>query len=181
MNALVSIRENLSGLLGPTSAERVEAAKEGLSSAKANLLGKSTDGATIQKMEEAEATQENSVQRVIENELDRDAFLQLLVLQMQNQDPLEPTENSEMIAQLAQFSSLEQMENLNSSFEDLSGNIDQLNFINANGMIGRTITGISEAGTLVQGEVESVQLVGSVVQLVVDGQTVSMAGVLTVA
>ncbi|MCP4568301.1 MAG: flagellar biosynthesis protein FlgD [FCB group bacterium] len=48
-------------------------------------------------------------------ELDREAFLQLLVTQLQYQDPLEPAKNEDFIAQLAQFSSLEQMENMNSS------------------------------------------------------------------
>ena len=46
------------------------------------------------------------------NELGKDAFLQLLMTQMQYQDPLEPVDNSQMLAQLAQFSALEQMQNV---------------------------------------------------------------------
>ena len=46
-------------------------------------------------------------------------FLQLLVTQLQNQDPLSPVEQDEMLAQLAQFSTLEQLETLNSSFEEM--------------------------------------------------------------
>ena len=45
--------------------------------------------------------------------LDKDDFLLLLVTQMQYQDPLEQTDNTEYVAQLAQFSELEQMQNLN--------------------------------------------------------------------
>jgi len=48
--------------------------------------------------------------------LGKDEFLQMLVVQMQNQDPLDPVKNEAMIAQLAQFSSLEQMQNLNQTF-----------------------------------------------------------------
>ena len=54
-----------------------------------------------------------SVEKVNENNgLDKDAFLQLLVAQMKYQDPLEPTENTEYISQLATFSELEEMQNM---------------------------------------------------------------------
>ena len=49
--------------------------------------------------------------------LDKDAFLQLLVAQMKYQDPLEPTDNTEYISQLATFSELEEMQNLSSSMD----------------------------------------------------------------
>ncbi|MCQ4921791.1 hypothetical protein NE686_01720 [Tissierella carlieri] len=52
------------------------------------------------------------------NDLDKDAFLRLLTTQLANQDPLNPMEDREFIAQLAQFSSLEQMQNLNKTFSD---------------------------------------------------------------
>lgn len=60
-------------------------------------------------------------------ELGKEAFLQLLVTQMQYQDPLDPQDNAEYIAQLAQFTSLEQMTNLNTAMELIGGlivNID---------------------------------------------------------
>ena len=46
------------------------------------------------------------------NSMDKDAFLQLLVAQMQYQDPLEPTSNTEFVSQYAQFSQVEQMQNM---------------------------------------------------------------------
>ncbi len=49
-------------------------------------------------------------------QMNKDTFLNLLVTQMQHQDPLEPTKNEDFLAQMAQFSALEQMNNLNKSF-----------------------------------------------------------------
>lgn len=124
---------------------------------------------------------ENAITNAVESDLGKDAFLQLLVTQMQYQDPLNPVDNTEMIAQLAQFSSLEQMQNLNTGFTTLSGNIDQLNFLSASNMLGKDVSGITEDGKLVEGTVERVQLNGSLVYLTVDGELLSMAGVLSIA
>lgn len=50
------------------------------------------------------------------NELGKDSFLNLLVTQLKNQNPLEPVKDADFIAQIAQFSLLEQMQNLNREF-----------------------------------------------------------------
>ena len=55
-----------------------------------------------------------------DQELGRDEFLKLLVTQLQNQDPLSPQENGEFVAQLAQFSSLEEAQKLSGSFSSFS-------------------------------------------------------------
>lgn len=62
----------------------------------------------------AETTPTNATQKKVGTDaLGKDAFMTLLITQMQNQDPLNPSSDTEFISQLAQFSSLEQMENLN--------------------------------------------------------------------
>ena len=61
------------------------------------------------------STAKANEKRQVGDELGKDAFLQILVAQMANQDPLSPTSDTEFIAQMAQFSSLEQMQNLNAS------------------------------------------------------------------
>jgi flagellar basal-body rod modification protein FlgD len=75
--------------------------------------------------------------------LGKDDFLKLLTVQMQNQDPLEPQDNTEMVAQLAQFSSLEQLENMNSNLAsslDLDLILTQvLNNTAAAGLIGKSV------------------------------------------
>ncbi|MBE0450147.1 MAG: hypothetical protein IBX70_04785 [Clostridia bacterium] len=50
--------------------------------------------------------------------LDKDAFLKLMMVQLQNQNPLDPTDNAEYMAQMAQFSSVEQLANIYSSVEN---------------------------------------------------------------
>ena len=70
------------------------------------------------------------------------------------------------------------MNNLNESFETLSGNVDQLNFISANQLLGKIVSGIDLDGLPNQGVVEAVGLNGSVVELMVNGRTMSMAGIL---
>jgi flagellar basal-body rod modification protein FlgD len=59
-------------------------------------------------------------EKTASSSLDKDDFLMLLVTQMQYQDPLEPESNTEYVSQLAQFSELEQMENLNSTTNNSS-------------------------------------------------------------
>lgn len=55
--------------------------------------------------------------RTINNAMDKDAFLRILVTQLKNQDPSSPMQDKDFIAQMAQFSSLEQMTNLTTSME----------------------------------------------------------------
>ena len=56
----------------------------------------------------------------------RDAFLQLLVTQLQHQDPTKPQDDSEFIAQLAQFSSLEKLTQIATSVDALNARLDKL-------------------------------------------------------
>jgi flagellar basal-body rod modification protein FlgD len=94
---------------------------------------------------------ENKTQEGKKNDLDKDAFLRLLTTQLANQDPLNPIEDREFIAQLAQFSSLEQMQNLNKNVqkmgEEMLDSMDNLNLnqIQANVQILKEITNIRKA------------------------------------
>ena len=73
------------------------------------------------------------------SELGRDEFLKLLVAQLENQDPLSPQDNGEFVAQLAQFSSLEEAQNLTSSFEGFAANFQSTQHLQATSLVGRPV------------------------------------------
>lgn len=81
------------------------------------------------------------------NELGQAAFLELMITQMNNQNPLSPQDNSEFVAQLAQFSSVEGLERLNTSFNSFMSN----NALQASSLVGRSVTVESEKSNLVKG------------------------------
>lgn len=86
-----------------------------------SLTAQYVDGKLLQTTNQSTDTQKtdtatNKVERTKGgSEMDKDAFLQLLVAQMKYQDPLEPTSNTEYISQYATFSELEQMQNMSGS------------------------------------------------------------------
>jgi flagellar basal-body rod modification protein FlgD len=84
--------------------------------------------------------------------LDRDDFLKLLVTQLQHQDPTSPVEDKDFIAQMAQFSSLEQITNMSAGFQKLSG---LLASSEASQVLGKTVE-LRDGENLVRGVVEKV-------------------------
>jgi flagellar basal-body rod modification protein FlgD len=84
--------------------------------------------------------------------LDRDDFLKLLITQLQHQDPTSPVEDKDFIAQMAQFSSLEQMTNMSTGFQKLSG---LLASSEASQVLGKTVE-IRDGENLVRGTVDKV-------------------------
>ncbi|MFK7862700.1 MAG: flagellar hook assembly protein FlgD [Pseudohongiellaceae bacterium] len=74
-----------------------------------------------------------------EQELGRDEFLKLLVAQLENQDPMNPQENGEFVAQLAQFSSLEEAQNLSQSFDGFAANFQSSQHLQATSLVGRPV------------------------------------------
>jgi len=80
--------------------------------------------------------------------LGKDAFLHLLVTQMRYQDPLSPMDNSQFAAQLAQFSSLEQLVQVNTNLTALGQSQGPAAMASANGFIGRDVLARGDAVVL---------------------------------
>lgn len=72
--------------------------------------------------------------------LGKDDFMKLLIAQLQNQDPTNPMKDTEFIAQMAQFSSLEQMMNMGKAFESFAQGQQQMQLIQYNSFVGKTVT-----------------------------------------
>ena len=94
------------------------------------------------------------------NELGRDAFLELMVAQLNNQNPLEPTDNQAFVAQLAQFSTVEGLDKLNTSVESISSAFTSASALQASSLVGQSVivegneTGLLLSGGVVSGYTE---------------------------
>jgi flagellar basal-body rod modification protein FlgD len=87
--------------------------------------------------------------------LGKDDFLTLLITQLQNQDPLDPTDSVEYTAQLAQFSSLEQLSNVNQNLEYLQMYQASINNAQAVSFIGKAVTALGNDIQISEGSAEA--------------------------
>ncbi len=111
-----------------------------------NIIGGALSGLSIR---DKQADQTKS------NELGQTAFLELMITQMNNQDPLSPQDNSQFIAQLAQFSSVEGIQRLNESFDSFSGNFTSNQALQASSLVGRSVTVPGDTTYLLDGQLVS--------------------------
>lgn len=107
--------------------------------------------------------------RTTSNELGKDDFLKLLIAQLSNQDPTSPMENTEFIAQMAQFSSLEQISNMNNEFSKLTATFNSSQAVS---MIGKTVD-LENGDIIVTGNVEAATR-GTNPQVMVNGMFYDM-------
>jgi len=96
------------------------------------------------------------------NMLEKDAFLKLLVTELKYQDPVEPMKDRDFIAQMAQFSSLEQLQNMNNTNEYLL-RLNQMAFsFNTVSMIGKKIAFQDDLGEIREEVVEGISFEGNI-------------------
>ncbi len=112
-------------------------------------------------------------------ELGKDAFMQLLVTQLQNQDPINPQSNEDFIAQLASFSSLEAQNNLNDSFLGLAilqqSNALMSQLTEGSSLIGQNVKyDDPTTGAAMEGTVDSIRIQDGIAVLNVGGTDVPL-------
>ena len=106
-------------------------------------------------------------------EMDKDAFLRLLVTQLRYQDPLDPQDNSEFVAQMAQFTSLEQMQNLNDAVTKIL-DLQSGAHSSAPAFLGLSVTVKDDNGLPFTGIVNAVEYENGKPKLVIDGKRYGM-------
>lgn len=87
------------------------------------------------------------------NDLDIDNFLKLMISELQNQDPLDPVDNSEMVAQIGQIREIGATDQLTRTLSGLASSQD---LVTASSLIGKTVNGISEDASNVDGVVDRI-------------------------
>lgn len=104
------------------------------------------------------------------NELGQNAFLELMITQLSNQDPLSPQEGAEFVAQLAQFSSVEGIQNLNTTVSDMAGSFRSSQALQASALVGRSVRVPTDSAELAAGQAVqgSIQLPQTTNQLQLD-------------
>jgi len=137
-------------------------------------------------------TYKQGEERIPKKELDKEAFLQLLVTQMRYQNPLEPLGDTEFIAQMAQFSSLEQLQNMNSTLSNLTEVFAEMLinqremtssvlFSEATSMVGKEVLAVNpETEQEFQGIVTKALLIKGIPYVEIAGNLVPTAYVLSV-
>jgi flagellar basal-body rod modification protein FlgD len=109
--------------------------------------------------------------------LDSDAFLKLMVAQLRYQNPLEPTDASQMMAQTAAFTQVETLQKLAASQQTMLGMQEALM---ATGLVGSQIQAMRVDETILQGTVDGVRFTPEGPLLSVDGEEVALAAVIHV-
>src|SRR5262245_21634040 len=98
--------------------------------------------------------------------LNQDDFLKLVIAQLTTQDPLHPMTDTDFVAQMTQFTTLEQSKSMTNDIARLR---NEQQIVQANSLIGRVVTLQDGQGALTQGKVSAVQVEAGTPQIVVNG------------
>ena len=104
--------------------------------------------------------------------LDMDHFLTLMITELQNQDPLNPMDNAQILQQISQIREIEATTRMQETLESV---LLGQNLANASGLINKQVTALTKGGDEISGTVERVSVAENKVQLTVAGQQVELA------
>jgi flagellar basal-body rod modification protein FlgD len=108
------------------------------------------------------------------NELTMSDFIRMMVAQLENQDPMDPMSNTEMLQQISQMRSITSNDRLTSSIESLS--LGQA-LSTASSLIGKTVTGVNTLNQSITGKVEKVTIENGEARLYVGSSIINVGNV----
>jgi flagellar basal-body rod modification protein FlgD len=106
--------------------------------------------------------------------LDLDHFLKLMITELQNQDPLNPLDNAQILQQISQIREIEASSQMQETLESV---LLGQNLANASGLIHKRVTALDDSGEEIEGTVERVSLAEGQVSLNVGGRQVALGNV----
>lgn len=104
-------------------------------------------------------------------------YYSLMTAQLRNQDPFAPSDASQTLMESVQFQTLQQLQQMNRSLESLSL---RTQVAEASSLIGRSVQALGPGGEVLQGTVSSIVFERGVPQLLIDGRTVPLDGLLRI-
>lgn len=105
-------------------------------------------------------------------------FMQMLITQLQNQDPMNPTSSDQILQQISQIDNIQATTTLSTSLNTVAA--DQ-GFQTASALIGKTVQGVDAGGNPVSGTVDSASFSNGSATLNVGNQTMSLSGISSVS
>lgn len=121
----------------------------------------------------ASSTSQNAMQQITP-----DDFMKMLITQLQNQDPMNPTSSDQILQQISEIDNIQTTMTLSKSLNAVAA--DQ-GFQTASAMIGKTVQGIDASGNPVSGTVDSASFSDGAASLNVGNQTMSLSGISSVS
>jgi len=111
--------------------------------------------------------------------LNADDFIKMMITQLQNQDPMDPAKNDQLLAQMSQISQLQSSTQLNDSLKSM---VMQNQIGSASSLIGKSVQGMAADNTTISGLVTSVKVESDAVKLELDnGQALDLGRVTSIA
>lgn len=140
---------------GTRPASEMNNATRNLSATDQQKFGDQSVGDVLNKLADPNWIDPAKKMRTVGNDkLDKDAFFKLMIAQMKNQDPTNPLKSHEMAAQLANFSGLEQMQNMNTTLTEMKNAQRPQENYQALNLIGKAVSGDSSQVTRTPGDKE---------------------------
>ena len=106
--------------------------------------------------------------------LDMDQFLKLMITELQNQDPLNPMDNAQILQQISQIREIQASDQMRDTLQSV---LLGQNLASASGMLNKQVTGLTDSGDEVQGTVTRVSVADNKVSLTIDGKQVSLTNI----